>query len=80
MIMLIVINIKFREDSLNHFQVIALTRFLQTNRRPGGKQYICLPTLKGEDINIRILAQAGGGILLLQILWAMASQSKGGSI
>ena len=37
MIMLIVINIKFREDSLNHFQVIELTRFLQTDRRPGQK-------------------------------------------
>ena len=46
----------------------------------GKKQYIhvCLSTLKGGDINIRILAQAGGGILLLvQILSALASPSKG---
>ena len=44
------------------------------------KQYICLPTQMGEDINIRILAQAGGGILLLQILPALAFPSKGDNI
>ena len=40
MIMLIVINMKFREDSLNHFQVIELTGFLQTDRRPVEKKTI----------------------------------------
>ena len=45
---------------------------------PEGKNNTHLPTLKGGDINIRILAQAGGGILLLvQILSALASPSKG---
>ena len=72
---------KFREDSLNHFQVIELTGFLQTDRQTlGRKTIICLPTLKGGDINIRILAQAGVGILLLQILSALAFRSKGGNI
>ena len=32
---------------------------------PEGKNNTHLPTLKGGDINIRILAQVGGGILLL---------------
>ena len=36
MIMLIVINMKFREDRLNHFQVIELTGFLQTDAVGGG--------------------------------------------
>ena len=45
---------------------------------PEGKNNTHLPTLKGGDISIRILAQAGGGILLLvQILSALASPSKG---
>ena len=45
---------------------------------PEGKNNTHLPTLMGGDINIRILAQAGGGILLLvQILSALASPSKG---
>ena len=45
---------------------------------PKGKNNTHLPTLKGGDINIRILAQTGGGILLLvQILSALASPSKG---
>ena len=47
---------------------------------PEGKNNTHLPTLKGGDINIRILAQAGGGtciLLLVQILSALASPSKG---
>ena len=64
--MLIDIYMKLCGDSLNHFQVTEWTRFC--DRRPR----------KGGDINIRILAQAGGGILLLvQILSALASPSKG---
>ena len=73
--MLIDIYMKLCGDSLNHFQVTEWTRFC--DRRPREKT-IHLPTLKGGDINIRILAQAGGGILLLvQILSALASPSKG---
>ena len=60
--MLIDICIKFHEYSLSGFQVIERTQFVtdrqtdgQTDRRtdrqtPGGKT-ICLPTLKGGDIN-----------------------------
>ena len=44
---------------------------------PEGKNNTHLPTLKGGDINIRILAQAGGGILLLVQISALASPSKG---
>ena len=72
--MLIDIYMKLCGDSLNHFQVTEWTRLC--DRRPREKTH--LPTLKGGDINIRILAQAGGGILLLvQILSALASPSKG---
>ena len=45
---------KFREDTLNGFQVIEHTQVEQTDRQtdrqmPEGKT-ICLPTLKGGDI------------------------------
>ena len=74
--MLIDIYMKSCGDSLNHFQVTEWTRFC--DRRPREKNNTHLPTLKGGDINIRIQAQAGGGILLLvQILSALASPSKG---
>ena len=68
--MLIDIYMKLCGDSLNHFQVTEWTRFC--DRRPREKNNTHLPTLKGGDINIRILAQGGGGILLLvQILTGM---------
>ena len=56
--MLIDICIKFREYSLSGFQVIERTRFVtdrQTDRQTDalGKT-ICLPTLKGGDINTYI--------------------------
>ena len=47
-LMLIDIFKKFREDSLNGFQVIELTRVWQTDRQTSGGKTICLPTLKGE--------------------------------
>ena len=65
--MLIDICIKFREYSLNGFQDIERTRFVtdrQTDRRTDGQtdgqtdargKTICLPTLKGGDINIQSL-------------------------
>ena len=46
--MLIDIYMRFREDSLNSFQVKKRTRFCD-RQTPGGKT-ICLPTLKGGDI------------------------------
>ena len=74
-IMLIDIYMKLCGDSLNHFQVTECKILWQM---PEGKNNTHLPTLKGGDINIRILAQAGGGILrLVQILSALASPSKG---
>ena len=47
-LMLIDIYMRFREDSLNSFQVMKRTRFCD-RQTPGGKT-ICLPTLKGGDI------------------------------
>ena len=48
-LMLIDIYMKFREDSLNGFQVIEWTRVWQTDRQmPVGKA--CLPALKWGDI------------------------------
>ena len=76
-IMLIDIYMKLCGDSLNHFQVTEWTRFCDRQTDAQGKNNTHLPTLKGGDI-IRILAHAGGGILLLlQILSALASPSKG---
>ena len=76
--MLIDIYMKLCGDSLNHFQVTEWTRFCDRQTDARGKKNTHLPTLKGGDINIIILAQAGGGILLLvQILSALASPSKG---
>ena len=46
--MLIDIYMKFREDSLNGFQVIERTRFY--DRQTRGRKIICLPTLKKGDI------------------------------
>ena len=52
-LMLIDIYMKFREDSLNAFQVIKQTGVWQTDRQTDawGKT-ICLPNLKGGDIII----------------------------
>ena len=60
-LMLIDIYIKFREDSVNGFQVIEWIRFCdrQTDRETPRGKTICLPTLKGEDIiNARIISKA----------------------
>ena len=48
-LLLIDIYMKFREYSLNVFQIIERTRVWQTDRRPEEKT-ICLPTLKGGDV------------------------------
>ena len=56
--MLIDICIKFHEYSLRGFQVIERTRFVtdrQTDRQTDARgKTICLPTLKGGDINIQL--------------------------
>ena len=54
---LIDICMKFREDSLRGYQVTEGTRFFtdrQTDGRTDGRpaKKICLPTLKGGDINM----------------------------
>ena len=59
-LMLIDICMKFREDSLRGFQVTERTLFV-TDRRTDGQmdgrtdargKTVCLPTLKGGDINM----------------------------
>ena len=49
--MLIDICIKFREYSLNGFQVIERTRFVTDRQTDARGKTICLPILKGGDIN-----------------------------
>ena len=54
-LMLIDICIKFHENCLSGFQIIEWTRFVtdrQTDRETPGEKTICLPTLKGGDIDI----------------------------
>ena len=55
-LMLIDICMKFREDSLRGFQVTERTPFVtdrRTDRQTDAQgKTICLPTLKGGDINI----------------------------
>ena len=52
--MLIDICIKFREYSLSSFQVIERTRFVTDRQTDARGKTICLPTLKGGDINTYI--------------------------
>ena len=47
-LMLIDVYMKFREDSLNDYQIIERTRVWQTDRQTPGRKTICLRTLKGE--------------------------------
>ena len=51
---LIDIYIKFREDSLNGFQVIERTQVWQTDRQMSRGKTVCLPTLKRGDIIITL--------------------------
>ena len=58
LLMLIDICMKFRQDSLRGFQVTERTRFV-TDRQTDGHtdargKTICLPTLKGGDIILKI--------------------------
>ena len=50
-LMLIDICMKFREDSLRAFQVTERTQFVTDRRTDARGKTICLPTLKGGDIN-----------------------------
>ena len=52
--MLIDICIKFHEYSLSGFQVIERTRFVTDRQTDARGKTICLPTLKGGDINIQL--------------------------